>query len=161
MTVAVDQPDYIPWKGYFDIINDVDLFIFYNDVQYTSRDWRSRNRIVTPHGIKWLSIPAGKNRDRLICDVRLEEKDWQKKHYETIRYAYGKAPYFKRYKAFFEEVYLGMKWDYLYELDQYLIEHIAKDFLGIKTMFADSRVYYKTGAKHEKLLSLLTNMGGP
>ena len=46
MKVAVDQPDYLPWKGYFDLIHDVDLFVFYNDVQYTSRDWRSRNKII-------------------------------------------------------------------------------------------------------------------
>ena len=62
MIVAVDQPNYIPWKGYFDLINDVDLFVFYPDVQYTTRDWRNRNVIRTPNGEKWLSVPCGRIR---------------------------------------------------------------------------------------------------
>lgn len=160
MIVAIDQPNYLPWKGYFDLIHDVDLFVFYNDVQYTSRDWRSRNRIVTPDGIKWLSVPAGSNRNRLICEVKLEDKSWQKKHLETIRFAYSNAPYFKKYFPFFEEVYLGKKWDYLFELDQFLIMKISREFLGIKTVFADSRDYPKEGAKHAKLLSLIDSIGG-
>ena len=104
MIVAVDQPNYLPWKGYFDLIHDVDLFVFYNDVQYTTRDWRSRNKIMTPNGIKWLSVPAGSNRNRMIYEVRLEDKSWQKKHLETIRFAYSKAPFFRKYFPFFEEV---------------------------------------------------------
>lgn len=160
MIVAIDQPNYIPWKGYFDLIHDVDLFVFYNDVQYTTRDWRNRNKIITPNGEKWLSIPTGSNRDRLICEVKLEDKTWQRKHYETIEFAYSKAPFYKKYKRFFEEIYLGKTWDYLFELDQYLIEHVSKDILGIKTKFVDSRDYPKTGAKHAKLLSLLDSIGG-
>ena len=79
MRVAVDQPDYLPWKGYFDLIHDVDLFVFYNDVQYTSRDWRSRNKIITGDGEKWLTVPVGTKRSRLICDVKMEDRNWQKK----------------------------------------------------------------------------------
>ena len=160
MMIAIDQPNYIPWKGYFDLIHDVDLFVFYNDVQYTTRDWRNRNIILTPAGGKWLTVPCGSNRDRLICDVKIEDPSWQRKHYDTIRYSYGKCPYFKKYKEFLEEVYLGKTWEYLWELDQYMTEHIAKDFLGIKTQFADSRDYHKTGAKHERLLSLLKSIDG-
>lgn len=69
MTIAVDQPNYIPWKGYFDLIHDVDLFVFYNDVQYTSRDWRNRNKIITHDGIKWLTVPVGHSTHRLIYEV--------------------------------------------------------------------------------------------
>src|SRR5690606_10151511 len=58
MKAAIVQSNYLPWKGYFDIINMVDLFIFYDDVQYTKRDWRNRNRIKTRDGIKWLTVPA-------------------------------------------------------------------------------------------------------
>ncbi len=159
MKVAVDQPDYLPWKGYFDLIHDVDLFVFYNDVQYTSRDWRSRNKIITRDGVKWLTVPVGARRSRLICDVRIEDRDWQKKHLETIRFGYARAPYYRKYIPFFEDVYLGRTWENLSDLDRYLTEQISREFLGIKTRFADSRDYPKTGAKHAKLLSLLDSLG--
>jgi len=153
--VAVDQPNYIPWKGYFDLIHDVDLFIFYNDVQYTIRDWRNRNKIITPNGEKWLTIPCGRDRNRLICDVVMQDETWQKEHYKTIRFAYGKSPFWYLYKDFIEDVYLNHSWKYLYEIDQYMIKIISKEYLGIKTEFADSRDYPKYGKKHMKLLSLL------
>ncbi len=56
--IAILQSNYIPWKGYFDLINLVDEFILYNDMQYTRRDWRNRNKIKTPSGLQWLSIPV-------------------------------------------------------------------------------------------------------
>ena len=155
MKLAIDQPNYIPWKGYFDLIHDVDLFIFYNDVQYTVRDWRNRNKIITPHGEKWLSIPCGSKRNRLICDVVMWDNAWQKEHYETLRFAYGKAPFWNMYREFIEDVYLGTTWEYLYELDQYMTRVIAEEFLGIKTKFADSRDFQTVGRKHERLLSLV------
>ncbi len=159
MTVAIDQPNYIPWKGYFDLINDVDLFVFYTDVQYTHRDWRNRNKIITPNGEKWLSVPCGKDTNRLICDVIISDHDWQRTHYETIKFAYGKAPYFSWVDPFLREVYLERTWDRLVDLDVYLTEHIARDFLGIKTKFADSREYMTNGVKHERLLGLIENIG--
>ncbi len=159
MILAIDQPNYIPWKGYFDLIHDVDLFIFYNDVQYTSRDWRNRNIIITPNGTQWLTVPVGQKTHRLICDVKMEDDSWQKVHYETIKYAYSKSPYFKKYKDFLEECYLGKKWEYLYELDQYLTVEISRRYLGISTKFADSRDYETHGVKHERLLSLIEAVG--
>ena len=159
MKIAIDQPNYIPWKGYFDLIHDVDLFVFYNDVQYTTRDWRNRNVIITPHGEKWLSVPVGNNTHRLICDLKMEDDSWQKNHYETIRFSYGKAPFFMEYKDFFEDCYLGRKWEYLYELDQYLTIEISRRFLGITTEFADSRDFETHGAKHERLLNLIKSIG--
>lgn len=159
MIVAVDQPNYIPWKGYFDLIHDVDLFVFYTDVQYTVRDWRNRNKIITPDGEKWLSIPCGRNTNRFIYEVKINDHEWQKKHYETIRFAYGKTPFFNWIHPFLKEVYLEREWDYLSELDIYMTEHIARDFLGIQTRFADSRDFQTSGVKHERMLNLLNNIG--
>lgn len=159
MIIAIDQPNYIPWKGYFDIIHDVDLFVFYNNVQYTTRDWRNRNKIITPNGEKWLSIPVGNDTKRMICEVEMTDTSWQKKHFETIRFAYNRTPYFKKYIDFLEDVYLKHEWKYLYELDQYMTVHIAQNYLGLKTKFADSRDYATYGAKHEKLLSLIESVG--
>jgi hypothetical protein len=157
--VAVLQSNYIPWKGYFDIIHDVDLFIFHDDLQYTKGDWRNRNKIVTPEGLKWLTIPVGTSEDRQIVQVEIPENDWQKKHWLTIERSYSKAPYFSRFRDFFFDVYMNRRWKYLYELDRYLITEISKKYLGINTEFADSRDYATSGAKQEKLLSLLKSAG--
>jgi len=96
-TVAILQSNYIPWKGYFDVINDVDLFIFYDDVQYTKNDWRNRNKVKTANGTGWLSIPVGADKNRLICEVILNDNRWQEKHWKTLCQLYGKASYFSSY----------------------------------------------------------------
>ena len=159
MIVAVDQPNYIPWKGYFDLVNDVDLFVFYNDVQYTTRDWRNRNKIRTPNGEKWLSVPCGQSTHRLIYEVKIADKEWQKRHFETIRYAYGNAPYYKWVEPLLFDVYIHKSWEYLFELDQYMIQQISVNYLGINTRFEDSRNYHTSGVKHERLLNLLKDIG--
>lgn len=153
--VAILQSNYIPWKGYFDIIHDVDLFIFYDDLQYTVRDWRHRNKIKTAQGEQWISVPAGEDRNRLICDVTLNETAWQAKHWRTLQQNYGKCPHFERYREYFEHVYLGETWHKLSELNQALIRHVATEFLGIETRFADSRDYAAGGQKLERLVELV------
>lgn len=159
-TVAVLQSNYIPWKGYFDIIHDVDLFVFYDEVQYTTFDWRNRNLIYTLNGLKWLTLPCGRNRNRKISDVKMNaDIKWQDDHFSKICAAYGKAPYFIKYKSFLEHVYMERNWEYLSELNQFLTKYIASELLGIKTTFADSRDYESFGVKSEKMLSLVKSTG--
>ena len=155
LRVAILQSNYIPWKGYFDIIHDVDLFIFYDDVQYTQRDWRNRNKIKTARGTEWLTVPTNGTRQHLIYEVELAETRWQSNHWQTLRHNYAKAPYFERYRPFLEDIYLGRKWKYLFELNQYLIEHISRQCLGISTRFVDSRQYHAVDAKQERIIELL------
>ena len=157
--VAIIQSSYIPWKGYFDIIHDVDEFIFLDDVQFTSRDWRTRNRIKTAQGSQWLSIPAGSSNKRLICEVRLGDAAWQAKHWRSIQQNYSRAPYFKTYRDFFEGFYLGTTWSSLSEMNQHLIRSIATDLLGIVTTFNDSRDHAPQGQKLDRLLDLLLKVG--
>ena len=83
--VAILQSNYIPWKGYFDLIHDVDLFVFYDDVQYTTRDWRNRNKIKTPNGPIWLTVPVGSDRNRLVCDVRIADTRWAQRHWKSLQ----------------------------------------------------------------------------
>lgn len=153
--VAILQSNYIPWKGYFDIIHDVDLFIFFDDVQYTQRDWRNRNKIKTSRGVEWLTVPTNGTRQHLIHDVELVDTKWQSTHWQTLRHNYGKAPHFERYRPFLEDVYLGRQWKHLSELNQYLIEQISRQFLGIFTTFVDSRRYHAVDAKQERIIDLL------
>lgn len=154
-TVAVLQSNYIPWKGYFDIIHDVDLFIFYDDVQFTKNDWRNRNKLKGTAEPQWLTVPVGSRLDRLICEVEITDNRWQKKHWQTIEQFYAKAPYFSLYRDFFADVYLDKHWDNLSELNHYLITHIAADFLGITTAWSDSRQFSCPGTRQDRLLSLL------
>lgn len=157
--VAIIQSNYIPWKGYFDIIHDVDQFIFYDDVQYTKNDWRNRNKIKTQSGLHWLTIPTGSHNDKLIYEVEIEDSCWTNKHWETIKQSYSKAPYFHKYKDFFEHFYLGAKWINLSEMNQYLIKTISKDFLGIETDFRDSREFHLEGKRLARLIDLLLKAG--
>lgn len=153
--VVVLQSNYIPWKGYFDLIHDADVFIFYDDVQFTKNDWRNRNKIKCPQGTQWLSIPVGTEKNRHICEVTLNEKNWQKTHWETIRQQYGKCEYFSRYQPFFEQIFLHTEWTNLSSLNQQLIKKISSQILCIETEFGDSRAFELTGQKQDRLLDLL------
>lgn len=157
--VAISQSNYLPWKGYFDLIHDVDLFVFYDDVQYTTRDWRNRNLIKTPHGAKWLSIPVGADRNRRICNVEMTDSAWQTAHWQRLRQVYGKARHFSRYESFFRDVYLGRVWSGLSKLNQYLIEHIAADFLGIATEIGDASRLKLTSKNQDRILDILRAVG--
>ena len=154
-TVAILQSNYSPWKGYFDIIHDADVFIFYDDLQFTKNDWRNRNKIKTAHGSKWLSIPVGTSADRLIYEVEMEDVRWQRSHWDSLRQQYAKSPYFKLFRAFLEDVYLGRHWTNLSELNQYLIRTIASDILKISTQLGDSREFQLSGQKLDRLLDLV------
>ena len=153
--VAISQSDYIPWKGYFDLIHDVDLFLFYDDVQFTKNDWRNRNKVKTPTGLLWLTIPVGTDLNRLICEVSLNDRRWQNKHWKTIVQLYGKTPFFKDYQSFLEYIYLENRWDNLSKLNQFIIKSISKDFLGIKTTFLNSSDFLSQGKKQDRVINLL------
>jgi hypothetical protein len=155
MNVAILQSNYIPWKGYFDVIHDVDLFVFYDDVQYTRRDWRNRNRIKTPRGAEWLTIPTDGDREHLICEVRMVDPRWQENHWRTIRSFYGKAPFFDLYRERLEALYLGTDWTHLSAFNQEMTKVIARELLGIRTEFTDSRLLGAVGAKQDRILDLL------
>jgi hypothetical protein len=159
-TVVVLQSNYIPWKGYFDLVHDADLFIFHDDLQYTKNDWRNRNKIKTPKGAEWMTIPVGTDEHRLICEVTIRDAGWQAKHWQTIARHYAECPYFLRYQAFFEELYQGRTWTNLSELNQFLIRSIARDMLHIDAQFADSRDYALSNRKLDRLLELVMKAGG-
>lgn len=159
MRVAILQSNYIPWKGYFDIIGSVDLFVFHDDLQYTKGDWRNRNKIKTPKGSEWITVPCGTSEHRLICEVELINSDWQRKHLRLIQTHYLRTPYFKKYIPFFEEIYLGRRWAKLSDMNQYVIKAISTRLLGIKVQFDDSRAYDLKAAKGDRVIELLKKIG--
>jgi len=157
--VGMTQSNYIPWKGYFDYINSVDEFYFYDDVQYTKQDWRNRNMIKSPDGTEWLSVPVGSKRSRLIYEVEITQHNWQRSHWGKITQYYKDAPYFKMYKEFFAEIYLKNTWTNLSDMNQTIIKKIAKELLGITTKFDDSRRFKLSGTKAERYIPLLKEVG--
>lgn len=156
--LVILQSSYIPWKGYFDLINDADLFVFYDDVQYTKCDWRNRNRIKTPQGLQWLSVPVGSKISRKICEVQISTSNWQSKHLSSLRLNYCKSPFFDQYSFLLDELYLKQKWTSLSQLNQYTTRIIA-GVLGIKSQLIDSRSLESSGVKHDRLLSLIKQTG--
>ena len=158
MRVSVIQSNYIPWRGYFDIMHDADVFVFYDDVQYTVNDWRNRNRVKTANGVVWLTIPVGDQNDRRICDVVLRDQTWLRKHWMTIEQSYRAAPGFALYRDFFKGFYTR-SWESLSVLNQTMIQAIAADLLGIRTQILDSRDFDLQGKGSDRLLMLLKKMG--
>jgi hypothetical protein len=157
--VAVLQSSYIPWKGYFDIIHDAELFVFYDDVQFTKQDWRSRNRVKSQQGAQWLSVPVGSAIDRLICDVTFGDPRWATKHHKTLVQCYSRCAHFAELEPFLRELYLTRSWNTLSEFNQFAIRHIARELLGIRTEFADSRALQLQGSSSDRLLDLLRKLG--
>lgn len=140
--VAIVQSNYIPWKGYFDLINMVDEFILYDDVQYTRRDWRNRNRIKTKDGLRWLTIPVNVkgNYFQKIKDTTINDPDWGKKHWIVISHSYKKAACYRDYKNIFQELYMGCNEKYLSKINHLFITAINK-ILDINTMISWSMDY--------------------
>ena len=160
MKVGISQSNYIPWRGYFDLIKRCYLFIILDDVQYTTRDWRNRNKIKIHSGTQWLTIPVGRiSRDKRICDVILPDVSWQQDHWNKIREAYKNTKYFNIYRVFFEELYFGYNYHTLSCLNRSFIDCICR-LLGITTIIKDSRDYSAKGYKKERILNILKEVGG-
>lgn len=151
--VAILQSNYIPWKGYFDLINLVDEFILYDDVQYTVNDWRNRNRIKTPEGAQWLTIPIQNQFGQKIHQARVSRSDWAVKHWKSIRQNYSKSKHFKLHKDRFESLYLDCKEDSLSRINRQFVEAICQA-LGIKTRITWSMDYALPDGKTERLVHL-------
>lgn len=156
--VAILQSNYIPWKGYFDIINLVDEFIIYDECQYSKGTWRNRNKIKTSRGLKWLTVPVEfhlRNRTP-ICSVPLSNHDWIENHLGSIKSAYAKAPYLRTLLPKIEALFERCKGaEFLSEVNLIFIKEIV-DMLGIKTKLSSSMDYnIQSENATEKLLELL------
>jgi hypothetical protein len=135
--IAILQSNYIPWKSYFDIIKQVDTFVVYDEVQYTKNDWRNRNKIKTPNGLQWLTIPVKqKSLDQKIFETEVAEQSWRRKHLNSIRLNYARAPFFDLHSQKIEKLYEGNE-ILLSEINLKFIKGICK-ILNIQTQIIDS-----------------------
>ncbi len=158
--IAIIQSNYIPWKGYFHIIQKVDHFVFLDTAQYTCRDWRNRNLIKTPDGKKWLTVPTDGTQSKKINEVKIDNStNWQYDHYQTLKHNYSCCEYYKDFIPLLDEIYMKKEWISLSELNQYFIRKIAK-ILNIKTQFHNSNEFILPPGKNEKIISIIHQMGG-
>ena len=156
--IAILQSSYIPWKGYFDLIASVDEFVLYDDAQFTLRDWRSRNRIKTPAGLHWLTVPVGGSRHRRIRDVDLPDASWQAVHWKTLHANYARSAHFSEVAAWLEPVYLEEIHLSLSSLNRRLIGAVC-GFLGISTPLLDSAQFALQGDATGKLVAMCVQAG--
>ncbi|WP_317201060.1 WbqC family protein [Janthinobacterium sp.] len=159
--IAILQSNYIPWKGYFDMIAAVDEFILYDDMQYTRRDWRNRNQIKTPQGVQWLTIPVqvkGKYH-QTIRETEIDGADWAQAHWKALAQNYRRAPHFAAVAAWLEPLYLAQPQQYLSPLNRRFIEAVCA-YLGISTVISDSSDYTLIDGKSERLADLCRQAGG-
>jgi len=157
--VAIVQSNYIPWKGYFDLINLVDEFILLDDVQYTKCDWRNRNTLKTPSGSKWISIPVSlKHSGEPIKNVTVADSDWLQKHWNKIVPNYNKARFYHEYKPLFEELYANKDEKYLSRINYRFITAICS-ILSINTTVSWSMDYRLHGDKSQRLVNLCNQAG--
>lgn len=155
-TVAIVQSSYIPWKGYFEIIHDVDEFILFDDVQYTRRDWRNRNQIKTKDGLKWLTIPVAVrgNYHEAIHRIQVADDSWRDHHWNMLQHAYSKAPFFELYRNRLEQLYRDMQEESLSRINYRFIREVM-EILGLDTKLSWSMDYGPaSGRKTERLIAL-------
>ncbi|MGG2021089.1 WbqC family protein [Pseudomonas sp. AO-1] len=159
--VAILQSNYIPWKGYFDMIASVDEFILFDDMQYTRRDWRNRNQIKTPQGVQWLTVPVlvkGKYHQK-IKDTEIDGNEWAAIHWRSLLQNYSRAPHFQEIAEWLEPLYLSNSYATISELNQNFIQAIC-DYLKITTTLTRSSDYTLIEGKTERLADLCAQAGG-
>lgn len=157
--IAITQSNYIPWKGYFDLINEVDIFVLYDDVQFTRRDWRNRNVIKTAEGLKWLTIPVkmkGKYLQK-IDETIVSDSNWGAKHWRTIKQFYQSAKFFNLYCDIFENFYRTTNEPNLSFINYELIKVICK-LLNINTEIRWSSEFSHCEGKTERLIGICKSL---
>ena len=160
MILTAHQPSYLPWLGLFSKINLSDRFVYLDTVQYSKWDWSSRNKIRTPEGWLWLTVPvlSGGKHGQKFTEVKIDNtQKWNKKHLKAIKMSYSRAPYFDLYYNFFEEVF-EQEWIYLSKLNEFVLLNLIKIF-GINTKFVKASESLKLeGEKSELVLDMCIKM---
>jgi len=154
------QSNYIPWKGYFYAINEVDVFVMYDDVQYTKNDWRNRNLIKSKNGLQWLTIPVEtKNKScQKINEAKIVQSNWAQKHLSSIKHNYAKATFYKQYIPFFEDLYNNCNSRYLIDINRLFLTSIC-NLLEIKTPIIQSSDYnLKSTNKTERIVEMCSKL---
>ena len=126
MIVAIHQPQYLPWIGYFDKLDRADVFVLLDNVQYKKNEWQNRNRIRTSQGWQWITVPVLYHYPEKIDAVKINNTtDWRRKHLNALVYNYSKAPFFNEHRLFFEETF-SRHWENLVEINVHIIRYLNR-----------------------------------
>ena len=159
-TLAVLQPGYLPWLGFFDQLKRSDCFIFYDDVQYDKNGWRNRNRIKSTTGEPyWLTVPVRVHSlSQQLIETEIDNRQpWARKHLGTIRQFYAKAPHLDRYLPELEHV-LSKNWERLCDLDLAVIKLMC-DWLGLERWTMRSSELAIAGDRSARLVNFCLHVG--
>ncbi len=160
MVISIRQPCYLPWLGFFYHISQCDIHVLLDNVQYVKRDFESRNRIKTPQGSLWLTVPVktkGRYRQNLM-EVEIDNSQhWSQNHWRALELNYKKTAHFKEYQPFFKDFY-AREWEKLVDLNIYSISYLTK-ILGIKTQFIRSSELKVTGRGTELMINICKELG--
>jgi hypothetical protein len=159
MIVSVHQPQYLPWLGYFDKIDQADVFVLLDTVQFKKNEWQNRNRIKTAQGAQWITVPVMYRFPHLIREVEINHREkWQHKQRQTILSNYRKAPFWSILEPFFEEIF-STEWDTIAGLNIHVVRRLAA-ILGIETpLFVASEIGAFPEDPDERLIALTRHFG--
>jgi hypothetical protein len=155
MKVGIIQSNFLPWRGYFDFIREVDMFIVHDDLQYTKSDWRNRNKIKTPRGLEWITVPVNyKTTSQTIEETTIDYSTrWAQKMLNRIREIYRQAPYFETYFTQLNDLLLEPA-DTISGLNLRLT-HWVCEHLQIHTPIKLSHEFHPQGSKTGRLVGIL------
>lgn len=154
MIAGIHQLHYLPWLRYFEKIARSDVFIVLDNIQYNKNGFQNRNRIKTASGTALLSVPVLDKFAQRLDEVRIDNtSNWRKKHWESIRQSYNKAPFFQEHAGFMAETY-AREWEGLNDLNRHLLAYLVKA-LGIRTRVAYASELDVPGTATERLINLI------
>ncbi len=132
MIVAVHQPQFLPWLGYFDKIIRADRFVILDTVQYKKNEFQNRNRIKTAQGWQWLTVPVRYKFPQTIEEVTINnDVNWRHKHIQSLRSNYTRSPFFQEHVPFLEELY-EKEWSNLSDLNLHTVLGLM-NLMGVTT----------------------------
>ena len=159
MKIFISQSNYLPWRGFFDILSRVDLYIVYDSMQYTKNDWRNRNLVCNDNKLQWITIPCGAKISRSIDEVYPTKNNWAAKHFSTLQHLYSRSKYWNEYKASLSHIYSSMDQNIsLSSINIEFLKYIMRN-LGINTHIErDTELIDKTTLlnleRNERLIAL-------
>ncbi|MHB9030558.1 MAG: WbqC family protein, partial [Candidatus Latescibacterota bacterium] len=158
--VAVHQPHYLPWTGYFDKIDSADIFVLLDTVQFEKNGWQNRNRIKTPNGWMWLTVPVEHRFGTSIAETEIDRRQhWERKHRTALAVNYSKAPFYRRCNEFLDDVY-SRGWESLNGLNREFLSYFLRE-MGIRTeIICASSLGALPDAPNERLAALVAKLGG-
>jgi hypothetical protein len=160
MIVAIHQPHYFPWPGYFDKIDHADVFVILDSVQFEKNGWQNRNRIKTPSGWGWLTVPVKHSFGTVLSEMTIENtSNWPKKHYNTLAGAYARSPYWREHEPVLREIY-SREWEKLADLNEEATSYIVYS-LGISSRIVKSSSLGSLPEKpNARLAEIVRGLGG-